>query len=293
MVKMQQVRDEVLNVDIIEKKYLDFSLKNVEFSILEGEKVALLGRNGNGKSTILKCILDIINYSGKISILGQTVGGSDDSYKEYIGVVFDEFCFNQNLNIVKLNNIMTGLYKNWDTKIFMDYVECFKLPLKKVFSKFSKGMKVKVSLAVALSHKAKVLVMDEPTSGLDPVFRREFKHILEQYIERENAAIIFSTHITGDVENFADRVILIKDGEVVVDDKVDGLFEKYMLYKGDSKNLSLLNQNNVFRLYEDRNKVEALLNIEDNFVSEYLEFLSVPTLDDIVAALCNDERNNL
>ena len=279
----------LINVRINEKKYEDFSLNNISFSADYGEVIALLGPNGNGKSTIIKCILDIISFDGEISIMGEKVGGKNEGYKENIGVVFDDFCFNLNLNIYILEKILSNLYANWDREVFYDYIERFNLPKNKIFKKFSKGMKMKTLIAIALSHNAKLLVMDEPTSGLDPLFRREFKKVLKEYIDVKGATLFFSTHITGDIEKFADRIIIVKNGTVVIDKKYKKLMESYVLFKGNKSDFKKYKREEVYVYSEKNDECEALLKREETDYNESQYFFEA-SLEDIVAALCGNGK---
>ena len=162
--------NKLINVSINEKKYEDFSLNNISFGADYGEVIALLGPNGNGKSTIIKCILDIISFDGEISIMGDKVGGKNEEYKENIGVVFDDFCFNLNLNICILEKILSNLYANWDREEFYDYIKRFDLPKNKIFKKFSKGMKMKTLIAIALLLADKFISFKTTTPRHSPFY---------------------------------------------------------------------------------------------------------------------------
>lgn len=218
MHRSEKMQD-IIRVTNLKKKYKQFCLQDLNFSLSGGKVIGFIGKNGNGKTTTINCILQLIPYDGKIEILGRDA--RDASVKEDIGVVFDEFCFDENLNIKVLAQVMKRLYKNWSDNQFQIYVKKFNLPENKKFKEFSRGMKVKVSLAVALSHKAKVLILDEPTGGLDPIFRHEILSELKKFASSSENVVFFSTHITSDLEQIADQIIFISNGKIILNQSMD------------------------------------------------------------------------
>lgn len=210
------------------KKLKDFSIDGLEFNVPGGCVVGLVGENGAGKSTTIKLIMNMLfKDSGSIKVLGKDNEKELDSVKEQIGVVFDECCFPQELNAKKLGNIMKSIYKNWDAEKYKELLEKFELPESKPIKKYSRGMKMKISIAAALSHNAKLLILDEATSGLDPVVRDEIIDILMDFTKEEDHSILISSHIVSDLEKICDYIAFLHKGKLVLFEEKDRLFEQY------------------------------------------------------------------
>ena len=233
--------DNILEVKNLTKNYKDFALDDVSFQLKKGYIMGFIGPNGAGKSTTINLIMNLIKKnSGEIKIFGLDNIKNEKDIKQRIGFVYDEtYCY-ENLKLIDMKNIISRFYKNWDDKAFCKYLLDFNLPKNKKIKELSKGMKIKYSLAIALSHKAELILMDEPTSGLDPVFRSELLQILRFIIQDENKSIFFSTHITTDLEKIADSITFINKGKIVFSDPKDDILEKYKIVKGDE---SLINNN--------------------------------------------------
>ena len=206
---------------MIEIKSLSFSygdkkvIDDISFDIEKGLSLAVLGNNGAGKTTVLKCVLGVLAYdSGEIMIDGLTLARHEKAYKEKIGVVFDNGYFYENLTLEEMKKIISNAYKNWDEKVYQEYIKEYKLDAKQKIDTLSQGMKMKYALALALSHNAEILIFDEPTSGLDPKTRQLF---CEEMVKQKNKGkcILFSTHITSDLDKIGDKIILIDDGIVL------------------------------------------------------------------------------
>lgn len=216
-----------LELQAVTKQYEDFKLDNISFKVPQGSIVGIIGENGAGKTTILKSILNLISIdSGKIKVLGNENLDSS-SIKEKIGIVFDENCFHENLSPFKIGKIMQELYKQWDTELFNDYCIRFNIPAQSRISTFSKGMKMKFAITVALSHHPELLILDEATSGLDPVMRDEILDVFMDFIQDENHSILISSHIISDLEKIADYITFIRKGKVIFNCEKDTLIDKY------------------------------------------------------------------
>lgn len=216
-----------LELNRVVKQYKDFKLDNISFTVPRGSIVGLIGENGAGKTTILKAILNLISIdSGKIKIFGNE-NLDNSSIKEKIGIVFDENCFHENLSPLKIEKIMKQLYKQWNTELFKNYCTRFNIPIQNKISTFSKGMKMKFAITVALSHQPELLILDEATSGLDPVMRDEILDVFMDFIQNENHSILISSHIISDLEKIADYITFIRQGKVIFNCEKDTLIDEY------------------------------------------------------------------
>ena len=224
--------ENVLVVRNLSKRYDEFQLKNVSFSLPKGCIMGLVGENGAGKSTTIKLILNLINRDGgSVSIFGKDNLTHEKTIKEDLGVVFDESSFPDNLNAKNISLVMKNVYKNWDEGLFYSYLKRFALPAQKKVKDYSRGMKMKLAIAAALSHHPKFLILDEATSGLDPMVREEILDIFLEFIQDEEHSILLSSHIISDLEKIADYVTFIHRGEVLFSEAKDQLLEEYGILK--------------------------------------------------------------
>lgn len=222
----------VIELKHVTKSYGDFVLEDVTFSIPEGSVCGFIGQNGAGKTTTINLILDIIRRdSGEIRMFGESIDADSARLRENVGVVFDEMGFHEFMTGRDINIMMKNIYKNWDEQAFFDYMKKFSLPTKKKCGAFSRGMRMKLQIAVALSHHAKLLIMDEPTSGLDPIVRNEMIEIFREFVVEEDHTILLSSHITGDLEKLADEVVFINGGKIVLSGNKDEILEMHGILK--------------------------------------------------------------
>lgn len=211
-----------LEVTGLSKSFVDFQLQNVSFTVPMGTALGLIGENGAGKSTTLSLILGLLQRDGgAVSVLGRS--GADETVREELGVVFDESCFPDGVNARQVDRIGRCLYKNWDSAVYFDHLRRYQLPETKPFKDYSRGMKMKLALAVALSHGAKLLLLDEATGGLDPLARDELIEELSHFIADGQHAIVLSSHIVSDIEKLCTRVVFLHRGRVVLDENRDAL----------------------------------------------------------------------
>lgn len=254
----------------VTKRFKDFSLENIHLQIKQGHVTGFVGANGAGKSTTMKLMMDLLKPDeGEVKIFGMDYAGNEKEIKERMGFVYDSNVFYESLNLKDIKRIIAPAYKNWDDQTFYNYIKLFELPLNKAIKTFSKGMQMKASLAIALSHDAEFIMMDEPTAGLDPVFRRELLDILQDMMEDGKRTLFFSTHITSDLERIADDIAFIQKGKMLFNDSMEDVQERYALVKGS---IDLLNRDTEdifikversaygFRaLTDDAREVKALL----------------------------------
>lgn len=223
-----------LEVTHLNKKYpgSDFQLNDVTFSIPYGSIVGFIGENGAGKTTTMGTILGTLKKSsGHIEVFGEKMDDKQPSLKEDIGVVFDGINFSDSINITQLAQVMEHIYRQWSNEKFAYYSHLFSLPKRQKVQSFSRGMSMKLSLAVALSHDAKLLFLDEATAGLDPVAREELLDVLSEFVKDNRRSILLSSHITSDIEKIADHLIFIKRGQIILNVSAYDLFTKYALYR--------------------------------------------------------------
>lgn len=218
-----------LEIKNVTKKYKGFTLDNINLTLPSGCIMGLIGENGAGKSTLIKAILGMIKYDGTISVLGAEGNAGLLKAKQDIGVVLDQSYFPDGINVKQVNSIMKNTYENWDENEFFSYIDKFSLPLDRAFKDYSRGMRMKLSMAVALSHKAKLLILDEPTGGLDPIVRDEIVDILYDYTRAEDHSVLMSSHILSDLEKLCDYIAFIHEGKLVFVDEKDALTERYGL----------------------------------------------------------------
>ena len=219
----------------LKKTYGEFDL-NVSINVYEGNIVGLIGENGAGKSTFLKLILGLIEKDeGEVEILGEKNINDNRFILENIGVVIDDNVIPENLDIVKVNNIMCKIYRQWDTEKFYKLASEFNLDRGKKIKDYSKGMKMKLSLIVALSHNPQLLVLDEPTTGLDPVAREQILDMFLDFVQDSSHSILFSSHIMDDLEKIADYIIFIKDGKVLLSENKDKIIYEWGVIRDEEK----------------------------------------------------------
>lgn len=245
-------------VNNISKQYGEFSLQNISFRLPKGCIMGLIGENGAGKSTTIKIILDLVKSDcGNVRVLGDSAKNS--TVREDIGVVFDENCFPDDMNADNLKASFQYIYKNWNSAVFDNYMKRFAIPVKKRVKEFSRGMKMKLAIAIALSHDAKLLILDEATSGLDPVVREQILDVFMEFIQNEEHSILLSSHIVSDLEKVCDYITFIHEGNVILSMEKDVLMEEYGLLKCSRSELEHIPKDAIERIRKNQFGVEALV----------------------------------
>jgi ABC-2 type transport system ATP-binding protein len=232
----------ILEVTGLRKAYKGFALKDVSFAVPRGTIMGLIGPNGAGKTTIIKLIMNLIRrQAGRIEVFGLDNLRHEPEIKSRIGFVYDTPCFPPDINLLRIKSALAPFYPSWDEALFQRLMEEFNLPGKKRFKTLSHGMKMKFALALALAHRAELVLMDEPTAGLDPVFRQELLGKLSGLIQDERKSVLFSSHITTDLEKIADHITFIHEGSIVFSAAKDDILETWGLVKAGPRDLRIAN----------------------------------------------------
>lgn len=209
------------------KQFDNFKLGPINLTIPKGTIVGYIGQNGAGKSTTIKLLLGLLNKdSGEIKILDE-INPSSVGLKDKLGIVFDDLLVPEEMTLIDVEKFCSRVYSKWNKNSFYKFKEKFNLPEKKIIKNYSRGMKMKLSIAVALSHNAELLILDEATSGLDPIVREEILDLLLDFIQDENHTILISSHILSDLEKVADYIAFINDGKILFMETKDELKENY------------------------------------------------------------------
>ena len=273
-----------LTVSGLAKNYKEFSLSDVSFEVPQGAIVGLIGENGAGKSTTLNAILGLIHKdAGEISIMGTPIEELTMDMKEKIGVVFDGTNFSEELTPKKLNKVLKGIYASWDEDFFISLLKKLSLPFQKKIKSFSKGMKAKLSIAVAFAHHPKLLILDEATSGLDPIVRDHILDMFLDFVQDEENSILVSSHITTDLEKVADYIVFIHEGRLIFSKPKDELLENYGIVKCGAAQFDALDQQDVIAYRKQDYEWQVLVSDRQRAEKKYPKAVVIPaTIDEIM-----------
>ena len=252
--------ENAIEINNLNKHYKDFELRDVTFKVPSGQVTGFIGQNGAGKSTTIKAILNMLKTdSGEIKVFGADNLEEEFDIKEDVGVVFDDIGFHPNLKPKHINKILKGMYKNWDSEVFFGYLNQLGLPLNKKVKDYSRGMQMKLQIATALSHHAKLLIMDEPTGGLDPIVRNEILDIFMEFIQDSEHTVFLSSHIITDLERIADNIVFIHKGKILLAEAKDKVAERHGILKCSKEEFATVDEDDVIGYRKSSFGIEALV----------------------------------
>lgn len=268
----------------VTKRYEGFTLDKVSFDVPKGSIMGFIGQNGAGKTTTIRSLLNITNIDeGKIKLLGLDHIKEEFEIKNRLAVVFDEIPFHDVFNAADMAHIFEGLYSQWDNNVYSQYLKRFNLPLKKKIGEYSKGMKMKLQIACALSHNAELLIMDEATTGLDPVVRDEILHIFMEYLQNGERSILMSSHITADLEKIADSVTFINRGKILLTGYKDEVLETHGILKCSKEEAQNMDKSNIVSVRLNEFGAEVMVSDRENASCKYSgSIVDSASLDDIM-----------
>ena len=274
----------LIEVNGLCKTFEKFQLKNVSMTLEEGFIMGFIGRNGAGKSTTLKTMLNLMKSDGgTIKLCGLSNPRDEIEIKNQVGYVFGGVDFYPEAKISRITDVTKSFYKEWNEELYKSLCERFEIDQNKKFKHLSAGMKVKYSVAVAMSHNPKLLILDEPTSGLDPAARDDLVLLFQEFIEDGRHSILFSTHITSDLEKCADYITYIKQGEILASTDRETFHNSYISVAGKKEQLASEVESKIIGLHTHQLGFEGLMKAEDRTVAEAGGFeIGQPTLEDIM-----------
>ena len=249
----------------VKKRYGDFALNDVNICLPQGCVLGLIGENGAGKSTLIRMMCGMCKPDGgEVVVLGERAGRSAafTRVKQDIGVVLDEACLPDELTAPQIAQCMRGIYTNWDDEVFGGFMRRFALPEDKAVRHYSRGMKMKLAIAAAMSHHAKLLLLDEATSGLDPVVRDDILDVFNEFTRQEDHSVLISSHIVSDLEKICDYVVFIHKGNVILSEEKDRLLEKYALLAMERAQYDAMPKEGVRRMLDAHGTVRVLMERE-------------------------------
>lgn len=275
--------DAILELKNVSKRYETFHLDHMTFQLPKGAIMGLIGENGAGKTTTIKAILNMIHYDGEISVFGKAVSTNEKQIKEDIGVVLSDSSFPQEMSATQIDQVLQDVYTHWDSGCFFAYCEQFQLPIKKKIKDFSRGMKMKIQIACALSHHPKLLILDEATSGLDPVVRDEILDVFLEFIQDEEHSVLLSSHITSDIEKVADYVTFIHQGKLLISKEKDVLLEDYAILRATPEQFDALRKEDMAGYRKGAYSIDVLIKHRNEIKRRFPEAVMDPaSLEDIL-----------
>lgn len=285
------MKENALAVYGLTKRYSDFLLNDVSFTVPRGTIVGLIGENGAGKSTTIKTILNLIKKdAGQIEILGKKEQEIDFDTRNRIGVVFDKHNFPVSMSPNNLGKLLETVYPLWDRNRYGELLKNLSLPTDRKIKKLSKGMKMKLAIAAALSHHSEILILDEATSGLDPIVRDDILDLLLEFVQEENHSILISSHITSDLEKIADYIVFLHEGKMVFSKTKDELRYYYGIMKCGAAQFKKIDKSDIVAYRKQDFEWQVLVANRKEAQKKYPNTIIDPaTLDDIMLLFIKGE----
>lgn len=282
--------ENAIEIHNLNKTYKGFALKDVSFNVPRGCVTGFIGQNGAGKSTTIKAILNMVRKdSGDIRVFGADNLEEEFAIKENIGVVFDDIGFHEKLKPKHIDKILKGIYKEWDSEVFFSYLDKLGLPRNKKVGDYSRGMQMKLQIATALSHHAKLLVMDEPTGGLDPIVRNEILDIFMEFIQNAEHTVFLSSHIITDLERIADYIVFVDRGRILLAEDKDTMAERHGILKCTEEQFMHVDKQDVIGYRRSSFGIEALVGDQGACKGKYKDMLCEKTsLEEIMLFYVNN-----
>jgi len=285
--------ENILEINGLGKSYpkSEFKLKDVSFSLEKGAIMGFVGENGAGKTTTINCILGtLIKDSGSVKLFGQEATDSTSFLREEVGIVFDTESFGPRMTAKKIASVMRSAYNNWDDALFDDYLTQFKLSKTAKISTFSRGMTMKLAIASALSHRPKLLILDEATGGLDPVARDEVLDIILDFVASGETSVLFSSHITSDLEKIADDITIIHDGEILISQPKDELLYNYGILRVPASKFEQVEKHDIVAYKKKELQIDVLVANKSVAQKKYKDFvMDKATIEEIMLLIIRGE----
>lgn len=284
--------ENAIEIKGLTKKYDGFTLDDISFDVPKGSVMGFIGQNGAGKTTTIKAIFNIISRdAGTINVLGLDNIENEYEIKEDVAAVFDELPFHEDFNAKQISIVLSSVFKNWDNEKFKELLTRFALPEKKKIKQFSKGMKMKLQIATALSHDAKLLIMDEATTGLDPVVRNEILDIFREYLQDGERSILMSSHITSDLEKIADCVTFIDKGKILLSGYKDDILDTHGLLKCSKADYENIDKEDIISARITDFGVDAMVSDREMCNKKYSgAVIDKTTLEEIMLFYVNRDK---
>ena len=281
--------ENIIVAEGLRKEYDGFALEDVSFRVPGGAIMGLIGENGAGKTTTIKCLLNLVRRAaGPVTLLGMDELEGEKEIKQDVGVVLDECFFHDSLRAKDVGVILAPVYRGWDEELYRRYLKKYKLPEKKFIKEYSRGMKMKLTIAVALSHQAQLLVLDEATAGLDPIVRDEILELFNEFTRDETHSVLISSHILSDLEKLCDYIAFLHEGQLLFCEEKDALLEQYGIFNDTAEQAEALMPEAIVSMETTPyGGVRALVRRELAPVGFQLE---KPTIEDIILALVKGEQ---
>ena len=270
----------------------DFVLDKVSFTLPPGAVMGFVGENGAGKTTTLGCVLNtLFRNSGVVRLFGKEMTDDDIELRENIGVVYDGNNFPDYLTAGQLSDIMQGVYQKWDNALFQKYLNTFHLNKSQKIGRYSKGMTMKLAIAVALAHHPKLLILDEATSGLDPVMRDEMLDVFLEFVGTDEHSILLSSHITSDLEKIADYITFIHNGKIILTERKDNLIYNYAILRCREKQFAELDTKDILAYRRQDYQIDVLVSDKRQAERKYAGVvIDHATIDEIMLVLVKGDR---